>query len=200
MPYPLLSSLWTGAPISFQMPLINKIKSDYVHVVVMLYRRNKGRLRGCLMRANLAVVGLLPLYLGLRVGLDVGQHRVVEGLWPAGRKYPHRHEQDSFIIQRPQHPVRLEWWERENPMWLCACAATFGTLIMQLLCFVSFSIATIVPILSLLFTSALFLISSWDVVCCLFRLMEYNTDTNTVPWLPLPVLTTTSKVFFVFFY
>lgn len=43
-------------------------------VAIMLYRR------GCLMRANLAVVGLLPLQLGLRVGLDVGQHRVVEGL------------------------------------------------------------------------------------------------------------------------
>lgn len=49
-------------------------------VAAMLYRRNKGRLRGCLMWANLAVVGLLPLYLGLSVGLDVGQHRVVEGL------------------------------------------------------------------------------------------------------------------------
>lgn len=49
-------------------------------VAVMLYRRDKGRSRGCLMRANLALVGLLPLYLGLRVGLDVGQHGVVEGL------------------------------------------------------------------------------------------------------------------------
>lgn len=46
----------------------------------MLYRRHKGRVRGCLMRANLAVVGLLPLHLGLGVGLDVGQHGVVEGL------------------------------------------------------------------------------------------------------------------------
>lgn len=33
------------------------------------------------MHTNLAVLGLLPLYLGLRLGLDLSQqHRLVEGL------------------------------------------------------------------------------------------------------------------------
>lgn len=43
---------------------------------------------GHLMYANLAVVRLLPLYLGVWVCLDVSQQGVVEGLWSADEKIP----------------------------------------------------------------------------------------------------------------
>lgn len=52
---------------------------------VMFMGVMKDLIRVGLMNAHLAVVTLLPVYLGVWISLNLSQQRVVKGLWPAGK-------------------------------------------------------------------------------------------------------------------
>ena len=86
----ILHSIWYDSAVWDSSPCCN------------VYRCNKAWVRGDLMKAHLAVLRLLPLYLGVWwVCLDPSQQRVVEGLRSAHKQNQHRQtgSVSYFILQ-----------------------------------------------------------------------------------------------------